>query len=180
MSGRPAISFVNFASVSVDVDRVCCTLLRSFLVRNWCGRRTVADRRDHPQGSTITLRSAPMGPAAIIEFKKTRDANACPEWCVPISIPDWQDADPRILRIATYSAARVIGAFPHCAPLNQRRAAPPSFCRANSRSLAINLREAEADHANTNAAERSDSAGAAFALSKKLEVSSSTGLPMVD
>ena len=180
MSGRPAISFVNFASVSVDVDRVCCTLLRSFLVRNWCGRRTVADRRDHPQGSTITLRSAPMGPAAIIEFKKTRDANACPEWCVPISIPDWQDADPRILRIATYSAARVIGAFPHLRSSKSATRRAALVLSSQLRKPGLNLREEEADHANTNAAERSYSARAAFALSEKLEVRSSTGLPMVD
>src|SRR5437879_3498657 len=32
-------SFVDFAAVSFDFDRVRCILLRSFLVRNWCGPR---------------------------------------------------------------------------------------------------------------------------------------------
>jgi len=38
LSGRMAISFVEFAAVSSAFDHVCCVLVRSFLVRNWCGR----------------------------------------------------------------------------------------------------------------------------------------------
>jgi hypothetical protein len=49
MSGSLSISFVDFAAVSSTFDRVCCVSVRSFLVRNWCGRnfavRTVGDRR---------------------------------------------------------------------------------------------------------------------------------------
>src|SRR5437868_6882310 len=38
MSGRISISFVDFAVFSFDFVRVRCALIRSFLVRNWCGR----------------------------------------------------------------------------------------------------------------------------------------------
>jgi hypothetical protein len=29
--------FVDFAQFSSRIDRVCCALMHSFLVRNWCG-----------------------------------------------------------------------------------------------------------------------------------------------
>jgi hypothetical protein len=37
MSGRMSISFVDFAAVLFDFDRVCYVSITSFLVRNWCG-----------------------------------------------------------------------------------------------------------------------------------------------
>jgi len=37
MSGRISISFVDFAALLFDFDRVRCVLMRLFLVRNWCG-----------------------------------------------------------------------------------------------------------------------------------------------
>jgi hypothetical protein len=37
MSGRISVRFVDFAAVSSAFDRVRCGLIRSFLVRNWCG-----------------------------------------------------------------------------------------------------------------------------------------------
>jgi hypothetical protein len=37
MSGRIAISFVDFAAFSFDLDRVRCASFTPFLVRNWCG-----------------------------------------------------------------------------------------------------------------------------------------------
>jgi len=38
MSGGRLIGFVDFSAVLVESDRVCCVSVRSFLVRNWCGR----------------------------------------------------------------------------------------------------------------------------------------------
>jgi hypothetical protein len=37
MSGRPSISFVDFAAFSFGIDRVRRASLALFLVRNWCG-----------------------------------------------------------------------------------------------------------------------------------------------
>src|SRR6266700_1182509 len=37
MSGRISISFVDFTAVSAAFDRIRCFLMRTFLVRNWCG-----------------------------------------------------------------------------------------------------------------------------------------------
>jgi hypothetical protein len=37
MSDGISSSFVVFAAVSSAFDRVHCDLMRSFLVRNWCG-----------------------------------------------------------------------------------------------------------------------------------------------
>jgi hypothetical protein len=41
MSGSKSVSFIDFAVFSVAFDRVCCALLMSFLVRNWCGGHLV-------------------------------------------------------------------------------------------------------------------------------------------
>jgi hypothetical protein len=51
MSGRISISFVDFATFSFDFARVCCDWLTSFLVRNWCGPSTSAER----QGGKILI-----------------------------------------------------------------------------------------------------------------------------
>src|SRR5262249_206667 len=39
MSDGISISFVDFAAVSFEFDRVRCALFWPFLVRNWCGWR---------------------------------------------------------------------------------------------------------------------------------------------
>ena len=39
MSGRISVSFVDFTGLSFDFDRIRCALLKSFLVRSWCGPR---------------------------------------------------------------------------------------------------------------------------------------------
>src|SRR5712691_9408455 len=38
MSGRIKDAIVDFAAFSLAFDRVHCALVRSFLVRNWCGK----------------------------------------------------------------------------------------------------------------------------------------------
>jgi Phage integrase family len=45
MSDRKLIGFVDFAEFSFRFDRVCCGLVRSFLVRNWCGCPTRSAKR---------------------------------------------------------------------------------------------------------------------------------------
>ena len=37
-SGRIKDAIVDFAAFSLEIDRVRCVLVRSFLVRNWCGK----------------------------------------------------------------------------------------------------------------------------------------------
>ena len=37
MSGRIKDAIADFAAFSLEIDRVRCVLVRSFLVRNWCG-----------------------------------------------------------------------------------------------------------------------------------------------
>jgi len=53
MSGRVSIRFVDFAVFSFEFDRVRCALVGAFLVRNWCGDASLAQKsRDwHPQVS---------------------------------------------------------------------------------------------------------------------------------
>jgi len=41
MSGSKSVGFIDFAVFSFAFDRVCCALLRSFLVQNWCGTHLV-------------------------------------------------------------------------------------------------------------------------------------------
>jgi hypothetical protein len=52
MSGRISIGFVDFTKLSFAFDRVCCALLMSFLVRNWCG--DVKRLNDHPKSFWIS------------------------------------------------------------------------------------------------------------------------------
>jgi hypothetical protein len=41
MSGRIMVRIVDFAAFSSEIECVRCDLMRSFLVRNWCGPRLV-------------------------------------------------------------------------------------------------------------------------------------------
>jgi hypothetical protein len=41
MRGSKSVSFIDFVVFSFAFDRVCCGLLRSFLVPNWCGAHLV-------------------------------------------------------------------------------------------------------------------------------------------
>jgi hypothetical protein len=50
MSGGIKIGFVDFVEFSSEIDRVRCSLMRSFLVRNWCGARLVLALRDGAGG----------------------------------------------------------------------------------------------------------------------------------
>jgi hypothetical protein len=48
MSGRIAISFVEFPTFSFDFDRVRCASLMPFLARNWCGCGRLDVATDRP------------------------------------------------------------------------------------------------------------------------------------
>jgi hypothetical protein len=54
MSGRISISFVDFPAFSFEFDRVRCVLVRSFLVRNWCGGAPAFGRQ--PANSRLSKR----------------------------------------------------------------------------------------------------------------------------
>src|SRR5947208_16201773 len=53
MSGRIKVAFVDFAEFSSGVDRGRYALMRSYLVRNWCG--------GHPHGDGPCDRRRPLG-----------------------------------------------------------------------------------------------------------------------